>query len=66
MARSTPSPVAVQKFLSGVDYPATKDDLIERAEDEGADEAIVESLRQLPMDEFASPTDVTEAMSKRA
>ena len=32
------NPVRVQKFLGGLDYPASKEDLIKRAEREGADE----------------------------
>lgn len=58
----TVNPIQVQKFLGGVDYPATKDDLVRRAQDEGADDAVLDTLRGLPRDEFNSPNDVSEAI----
>lgn len=57
------NPVQVQKYLSGVDYPATKYDLIEAAEDEDAPDDVLDMLNQLPEDkEFNGPDDVSEAI----
>ncbi len=55
------SPANVQKFLEGVSYPASKDDLIERAEENGAPEEVMETIRSLPADRFGGPQDVMKA-----
>jgi hypothetical protein len=54
------NPIQIQKFLKGVDYPASKADLIENAKKMGADENILASLEQLPDKEFQTPADVSE------
>ena len=55
------NPIQIQKYLKGVDYPASKAQLIENARKLGADENICASLEQLPDDEFQTPADVSEA-----
>ncbi len=55
------NPIQLQKFLSGVDYPARKQDLVDRARRQGADDNVVQTLERLPRDEFNSPNDVSEA-----
>ncbi len=55
------NPIQLQKFLSGVDYPARKQDLIDRARQQGADDNVVQTLERLPRDDFNSPNDVSEA-----
>ncbi|MCC7023137.1 MAG: DUF2795 domain-containing protein [Thermomicrobiales bacterium] len=60
------NPIQIQKFLKGVDYPASKADLVETAEKEGADENARQALEQLPEQEFQSPADVSEALGKIA
>jgi hypothetical protein len=59
------NPVQLQKYLSGIDYPANKRDLVERARRQGADENVVRTLENLPRDEFNSPNDVSEAVGQR-
>ncbi len=58
----TVNPIQLQKYLSGIDYPARKQDLIERAERQGADDNVLETLKSLRRDEFNSPNDVSEAL----
>jgi hypothetical protein len=58
------NPVQLQKFLGGVDYPADKQTLIERARDKGADDNVLRTLENLPADRFNSPNDVSEAFGK--
>jgi hypothetical protein len=58
------NPVQLQKFLGGLDYPASKDEVVEHARREGADEQVLSTLRELPADEFNSPNDVSEAAGK--
>ena len=55
------NPIQIQKYLKGVDYPASKEQLIENARKLGADENICASLEQLPDDDFQTPADVSEA-----
>jgi hypothetical protein len=58
------NPIQVQKFLKGVDYPTSKNDLVERAKQQGADDTVIETLQRMPSDEFNSPNDVSEAIGK--
>ena len=55
------NPIQMQKFLKGVDYPASKQALIENAKNMGADENVCASLKQLPDDDFQTPADVSQA-----
>ncbi|HEX7022786.1 MAG TPA: DUF2795 domain-containing protein [Trueperaceae bacterium] len=57
-----PSPVQVQKYLEDVDYPASKDDLVKKAQDNGAPDEVVALLRRLPSNEFGSPMALTKAI----
>ncbi|HET9641622.1 MAG TPA: DUF2795 domain-containing protein [Candidatus Paceibacterota bacterium] len=62
--QNTVSPVQAQKFLNGVDYPASKDELIQAAQSQGADEDVIQTLRNIPMDSFNSANDVSEGISR--
>ncbi|KZX20473.1 DUF2795 domain-containing protein [Rathayibacter tanaceti] len=59
-----PNPIQIQKYLSGIDYPASKDTIVETAEKEGADGDVLEALRAIPDGDYAKPTDVSSAVSK--
>lgn len=66
MANPDPgNPIQVQNYLGGVDYPVNKDQLVEAAESNGAPDAVLETLRQLPSSEYKQPTDVTRAVSNQ-
>ena len=52
------NPIQLQKYLSGIDYPIDKDTLVEHAQDQGADEDVMSTLRQLPAQKFNSPNDI--------
>lgn len=56
------SPAQLQQYLSGVDYPASKDDLIQRAQDNGADQQVLDMLDSLPEQNYDSPTDVSREL----
>jgi hypothetical protein len=58
------NPVQVQKFLGGLDYPASKQDLVMRAEQEGADEHVHSTLKELSDGDYEIPTDVSKAIGK--
>ncbi len=57
------NPIELQKALKGVDYPASKDDVVKAAEKNDADDEIMEALKALSEDSFENPTDVTKALS---
>lgn len=56
------NPVEVEKYLKGVDYPATKATLVQHAKGQRADDHIIQALNQLPDQQFHSPADVSKAI----
>jgi hypothetical protein len=46
------NPIELQKHLKGVDYPASKDDLVSAAESNGAPSELVDALRSAGKDSF--------------
>ena len=60
------SPVAIQTYLRGVDYPAPKDALLATARAEGADAAVLQTLAQLPDTQYLSPIEVSRAIGRLA
>lgn len=58
------NPVQVQKYLGGIDYPCSKQDLIKTAQKRGAEERILDLLKKLPNQKYNKPTDVTKAIGK--
>ncbi len=56
------NPTEIQRYLKGVDYPATKDDLISTADDNDAPDEVIENLQALREEQFAGPEEVTEAL----
>lgn len=58
----TPNPIQIQKFLSGLDYPASKDDVVSTAEGNGADGDVLDALRGLPDKEYDAPTAVSKEL----
>ena len=62
--REEPSPIDVQKSLKGIDFPATKDDILSRARDGGASEEIMAELEQLPERDYDSPAEISRELGK--
>ena len=50
--------------MGGLDYPASKEDLMERAEQEGADQEVRSILEQLPDQTYETPADVSKAIGE--
>lgn len=57
-----PTPIEIQKYLSGIDYPAGKEQLLSTAEDGGAPEDILNALQAVPDREYSGPSAVSEAL----
>ncbi|TMC18938.1 MAG: DUF2795 domain-containing protein [Chloroflexi bacterium] len=58
------SPAEVEKSLKGIDYPAKKEDLVKHAQKQGADQDVLETLKELPEEDFKSPIDVSKAIGE--
>lgn len=56
------NPIQLQKHLKDVDYPASKEDLINQAKQQGADENALSALEQLPDEQYETPADVSKAI----
>jgi hypothetical protein len=55
----------VQKYLRHVDFPATKNDLLEVAQEEGADAEVLHTLEDLPNEEFENSRQVEQAIGRQ-
>jgi hypothetical protein len=56
------NPDEVARYLDGVDYPASKEDLTSAAEDNGAPEDLLERLRTLGRTSFSDLDEVVEEL----
>jgi hypothetical protein len=59
------NPIQIQKYLGGLGYPANKKDILEKAREEGADTAVIDSLEQISDWEYESPVALSQEMSGR-
>ncbi|PPF42723.1 hypothetical protein C5B85_15760 [Pseudoclavibacter sp. AY1F1] len=59
----TPNPIQVQKYLGGIDYPASKETILESARDAGADDNVLQALEAIPEGDYDAPTAVSSAIS---
>lgn len=58
------NPVQVQKFLDGIDYPVSKDEILSYAKKMGADENVLSTLQKLPEGVYNNPVDISEAIGR--
>jgi hypothetical protein len=58
------NPVEVEKCLKGMNYPAKKNDLIKHAQQQGANQDILETLKDLREENFNSPVEVSKAVGE--
>jgi Protein of unknown function (DUF2795) len=58
----SPTVTDVQKALKGADYPATREELVDVAESNGAGDDVVEALRDAAAEEFDGPDEVMAAL----
>jgi Protein of unknown function (DUF2795) len=54
--------VKVYKFLRGTRYPATKQQLMDQARDNQADDEALTALNGMPEREYSSPDEVSRAI----
>jgi hypothetical protein len=53
------SPIDIQKALKGMDYPASKEDIVRHAEENGGDKEVIEALKKIPDREYEGPSGVS-------
>jgi Protein of unknown function (DUF2795) len=56
------SPIDIQKALGGVDYPASKEDIVKHAQDNGGSDEVIEALRGIDDREYDGPSGVSESV----
>lgn len=57
-----PGPIDIQKALSGMDYPASEDRIVQHAAKNGGDEEVVEALTGIEDREYEGPSGVSSAV----
>ena len=60
------SPIRIQEYLAGIEYPATKDQLISHAREHEAPEAVIAFMERLPKRNYRSATEVSQEAGKIA
>lgn len=58
------NPREVEKSLKGIDYPAKKQDLVKHAQQQGASQEVLQTIKDLPQEDYNGPTDVTKAIGE--
>jgi hypothetical protein len=56
--------VELLEYVDGLDYPVSKEDLVRRAVESGADTEILHLLQSLSADYFASRAELTTALAE--
>ncbi|NLG50751.1 MAG: DUF2795 domain-containing protein [Chloroflexi bacterium] len=54
----------VQQFLAGIDYPKSKQELVDYARSQGAPDKVIDLMQQMEDMEFRNPTDVSKSIGK--
>ncbi|WP_280294201.1 DUF2795 domain-containing protein [Nocardia abscessus] len=57
------SPIQVQKYLSGIDYPCDRDGILATAKNNGAEKDVLDALEAIPDRTYDGPNAVSQAVS---
>jgi hypothetical protein len=58
------SPANITHHLKGTDFPATRADLEKNAKQNGAENDVLDVIRQMPDQEYGSMADVTKGVGE--
>jgi hypothetical protein len=58
------SAAELEKYLKGIDFPASKDDLLKKARDNGAPQEVLDMINGFTESRFNSPIDVSKAFGE--
>lgn len=64
MALASHSTATIAQSLSGIDFPASKQDLVEHAKKNSADQEILEALQQMPDSQYSNMADVFKGVGQ--
>lgn len=59
-----PPAAAIQAALKGIHYPASRQDLVQQAQSNGAPDGLLNWIKGLPQDQFGGPQDVQKAFGQ--
>ncbi len=62
--RGSVSPAYIQKFLAGMDYPASRQEIVEHAKKNNADQDVINILRAIPDQQYNSAVDVSKGIGQ--
>ena len=57
------NPIELQKALGGMDYPASRDELVKHAQSKNAADDVLSALKDLPDRKYKTPADVNKEAS---
>jgi hypothetical protein len=57
------SPANVTKNLKGIDFPASKQDLVKQAQQLHAEKVVIDEIKKMPEKEYSSMADVMKSFS---
>jgi len=57
-------PTDIQQALGGLDYPASKEELVQHARDNAAEEQVINFLERIEEGNYESPVEVQEELNK--
>lgn len=58
------SPIKIAHYLGGIDFPVNRQNLIDHARSNKADERVLDVLNRMPDKEYRDMADVTKSMGK--
>jgi hypothetical protein len=60
----TTSPIQVQKYLKGIDYPVDKKKIVQVARSQGADENVIRTLQSIPDRTYDGPNAISKELGR--
>ena len=64
MAQRGGMTVEIEKALKGMNYPASKQDLVQKAKSNNASQDVIQTIENFSQDKFNSPVDVQKAFGE--
>lgn len=58
------APTSVTRHLRGIDFPASKQDLLEKARSENAGDEVIQQIERMPDQEYQSMADVMKGFGQ--
>ena len=58
------TPTSIARCLNGMDFPANKNEIMEYAEDNNADDELLDTLERLPEKQYGNMADVMQGIGQ--